>query len=99
MVRVPTGSPRSDTPVTYTRVVPSSRFCQLLGGGGAGFVGDGGAGQHARDLLAALALVERCDGGDGVAAEGFLADAPVLVGERGDLRRMGDDQQIGRAHV
>src|SRR5687767_2671925 len=71
-----------------------TRLCQQLVGGGAGFVGDGGAGQQAGDLLAPLLLVERGDGGDGVVAEGLLGDAPMLVGHRRDLWGVGDDQHL-----
>ena len=59
-------------------------------GGGAGFGGDLGAGQHARDLLAAMVGGERVDaGGDALAlVERVLRDQQMLAGTCGNLRRV-----------
>ena len=67
---------------------------QARGGGARGF-GDLGAGQHARDLLAALRGGERHHGDRGAAAAQRLLDPPMVVGARRDLGGMGHHQHLG----
>ena len=57
-------------------------------------VGHLGAGQHARDLLAPLGLVERVDAGAGDEAVVALLDEQMAVAAGGDLRAVGDDEQL-----
>src|SRR5262245_66135402 len=59
-------------------------------GSGARLRGDLGAGEHARDLLAALVGIDLGDaGGDTLAlVDRALADEVMAVGARGHLRRM-----------
>ena len=63
-------------------------------GGGARLGRHLGARQHAGDLLAAALGVERQHVGAGGVAGRRLADQPVPVGDRRDLRRMRDHQHL-----
>ena len=63
-------------------------------GGGAGGVGDFGAGEHAGDLLLAGLGGEGRDGGGGGAGAGGLGHAPLGVGAGGDLGAVGDHQHL-----
>src|SRR5260221_7212437 len=64
--------------------------------GGAGGVGDFGAGEHAGDLFLAGLAGEDFDGGAHLFALPDLADPPLGVGPGGDLRTMGEDRKSTR---
>ena len=59
----------------------------------AGF-GDLCAGDHAGDFVGAGAVVEKADFGFGAAVGLALVDEEVLVGEGGDLRQVGDAENL-----
>ena len=59
----------------------------------AGF-GDFGAGDHAGDFVGAGAVVEEADLHLGAAAGLALFDDKVLIGEGGDLRQVGDAEDL-----
>lgn len=59
----------------------------------AGF-GDLCAGDHAGDFVGAGAVVEEADFGFGAAVGFALVDEEVLVGESGDLRQVGDTENL-----
>ncbi len=63
-------------------------------GGSAGFVGDFGAGEHSGDFFAAGLGIENFDRGDRLAFDLTFGDPPVMPAARGDLGRMGDDQNL-----
>ncbi len=57
-------------------------------------VGHLGAGEHAGDLVSAGAVVEEADLHLGAAVVFALFDDEVLIGEGGDLRQMGDAEDL-----
>src|SRR5512138_571367 len=66
-------------------------------GGGACLLGDLGAGEHAGDLLAAVAGAELAHLGGDALAGGALQHLPMVRAARGDLRAVGDDQDLAVA--
>jgi len=62
-----------------------------------GFLGNAGPAQHACNLVDALARDQRLQGGRGVAARGGLGHYQVLVGMAGDLRQVGDGNDLAAA--
>ena len=60
----------------------------------ARLVCDFGTGEHAGDFLAAFAFVKRVDAGARHRAVARFRDQPVAIGAGGDLRAVGDDQQL-----
>ena len=57
-------------------------------------VGDFGAGEHAGDFVGAGAVVEDADAGGGAAVLLALFDGQMLIGEGGDLRQVGDAEDL-----
>ena len=62
----------------------------------AGGVGDGFAGEHAGDLFDAFRFCQLADLHGSAAAVYFFADGEVAVCKRGDLRLVGDAEDLLR---
>jgi hypothetical protein len=87
---------RARASVDGTAPAPSSPACQEPGRGGARFISDGRASQHARDFFAPAFFSESCDArcNHSAFADWRFDDAEMAVRPRGNLGRMSHGEHL-----